>query len=232
VGCEASKGQGSEAGGQPHAASFLWPCLCSSRWTQERKNEREADSRRVSIWPMYRPLHSAPDHVDSPNASHSDFHHRSSEQSSTPLQPLMASRSHPNPSPQEKHVHIAPPHAHSYPPTPGTLESGNASDANAHGRKRASHFIHEGLSYDPSNAKEDYLRMARDDVPDNKVSPLRARCTGLTRPRDVPGRAFLPLPPRCIQSHTLVSKCLLQIPSSTPLQCNTVQSHPKPSHPK
>lgn len=87
----------------------------------------------------------------------------------------MASRTHLNPTSEGKHVRVAATPAHSYPPTPGTLESGSASDANAHGRKRASHFIHEGMSYNPSNAKEDYLRMAKDDVPDNKVAPPFAR---------------------------------------------------------
>ena len=72
---------------------------------------------------------------------------------------------------QRKRDNAAATPSNSYPPTPGTLESGNASNnANAHGRKFASRYIHEGTSYDPSNAKEDYLRMAKDDVPDNKVS--------------------------------------------------------------
>lgn len=116
---------------------------------------------------MYRPIHSAPDHDHdhSLNGSATDFHHGTSEQSLTPLQPLMASKTQLNPSPQGKR----PPLAHSYPPTPGKLESGHASDANVHGWDRASHFLHEGMAYDPSNAKEDYLRMAKDDVPDNKV---------------------------------------------------------------
>src|SRR5258706_5802739 len=121
---------------------------------------------------MYRLAHSAPDHSNSPDPSTSDFHHHTSEQTSTHLQPLMASRTHRNPISQGKHDHVAATPPNSYPPTPGTLESGNASNnANAHGRKLASHYIHEGTSYDPSNAKEDYLRMAKDDVPDNKVSP-------------------------------------------------------------
>ena len=85
----------------------------------------------------------------------------------------MASRTHRNPNSQEKHDLGDATPAYSYPPTPGTLESGNASNnANARHRKTASHYIHEGISYDPSNAKEDYLRMAKDDVPDNKVSSV------------------------------------------------------------
>ena len=155
---------------------------------------------------MYRLVHSAPDHVHSPDAT--DFHHRTSEQSSTPLQPLMASKTQLNPSSQGKHVHVAATPAHSYPPTPGTLESGNASDANFHGRKRASHFIHEGMSYDPSNAKEGYLRMAKDDVPDNKVSSallLFLRRLGSLGTPTTLGGPFLPLPPQCIQNHALVS---------------------------
>ena len=112
--------------------------------------------------------HSAPDHAQSPNHSTSNFYHHTSEQSSTHLLPLMSSRAHRNP---EKYVRVATTPANSYPPTPGTLESGSASiGAHAHGRKSATNFIHEGISYDPSNAKEDYLQMAKDDVPDNKVS--------------------------------------------------------------
>jgi hypothetical protein len=109
---------------------------------------------------MYRAVHSVPDHIDFANPSTSDFHYPTSEQSSTLVQPLMASKTHPKPGLHGKH---------SYPPTPGTLESGSASDTNAHGLNRTSNFLHEGFSYDPSNAKEGYLRMAKGDVPDNKV---------------------------------------------------------------
>src|SRR5258706_14472588 len=153
---------------------------------------------------MYRLAHSAPDHSNSPDPSTSDFHHHTSEQSSTHLQPLMASRTHRNTISQGKHDHVAATPPNSYPPSPGTLESGNASNnANAHGRKLASHYIHEGTSYDPSNAKEDYLRMAKDDVPDNKVSSASVpwacvQYLGSLGARTVLGGPFLPLPPWCV----------------------------------
>ena len=119
-------------------------------------------------------------------------------------QPLMASRTHRNPISQGKHDHVAATPPNSYPPSPGTLESGSASNnANAHGRKLASHYIHEGTSYDPSNAKEDYLRMAKDDVPDNKVSSASVpwacvQYLGSLGARTVLGGPFLPLPPWCV----------------------------------
>ena len=164
------------------------------------------------IWLMYRVAHSAPDHPNPPASSTSDFHHHTSEQSSsTHLQPLMASRTHQIPISQGKHDHVA-----ATPPKPGMLESGNASNhANAHRRKLASHYIHEGTSYDPSNAKEDYLRMAKDDVPDSKVSsastPSAGACNifGSLGARTLLGGPFLPLPPWCFQSHTLVSGIFL-----------------------
>jgi len=183
---------------------------------------------------MYRQVHSAPDHDHSPdaNASTSDInYHRTSEQSSTPLQPLMASRLHRNPTSQEKHIHVAATPLNSYPPTPGTLESG---DANAQARKRASHFIHEGLSYDPSNAKEDYLRMAKDDIPDNKVSSApsaaAAACKipGSLGACTVLGGPFLPLPPWCIQNHTLVSAIFLpRLQRHCDVTVGTLPPHPK-----
>ena len=111
--------------------------------------------------------------------------------------------------PHRKYDHGAATPAYSYPSTPGTFESGHASNnANARGRKTASHYIHKGISYDPSNAKEDYLQMAKDDVPDNKVS-----CASSTAEifsvhsavRTVLGGPFLPRPHWCVQNHTLVS---------------------------
>ena len=145
---------------------------------------------------MYRLPRSAP---DSPDPSISDFHnHHTSEKSSTDLQPLMGSRTHRNPISEGKHDHVVATSANTYPPVPSTLESGNAyNDANAH---NLSYYIHQGTSYDPSNAKEDYLRMAKDDVPNNKVSSVsstpRIRTIFSAQPAacTVLGGPFLPLP--------------------------------------
>ena len=140
---------------------------------------------------MYRLPHSAPDPSNSLDPSTSDLHHYTSEQSSTHLQPLMASKTHRKTNLQEKHDLGTPTPA--YTPSPGALESG----ANARSRKTASHYFHEGTSYDPSNAKEDYLRMAKDDVPDNKVSLLQAYpydILGSLGARTLLGRPALPLP--------------------------------------
>jgi hypothetical protein len=120
----------------------------------------------------------------------------------------MASRTHQNQTSKEKYVRVDATPANSYPPTPGTLESGSASiNANSHRRKLAPHFIHEGASYDPSNAKEGYLRMAKDDVPDNKVSTTSGEFSRLGSPgaRTILGGPILPLPSWCVQSYTLVS---------------------------
>ena len=140
-----------------------WSTSTASFFQLPTSNFPDPTANGCLIWLMYRIAH----HPNSPAPSTSDFHHHTSEQSSTiHLQPLMASRTHQIPISQGKHDHVA-----ATPPKPGMLESGNASNhANAHRRKLASHYIHEGTSYDPSNAKEDYLRMAKDDVPDSKVS--------------------------------------------------------------
>ena len=158
---------------------------------------------------MYRLSHSAPDPSNTPDPSTSDLHHYTTEQSSTHLQPVMASRTHRNTNSQEKHDHGVATPAYSYPSTPGTLESGNASNnSNARSRKTASRYIHEGISYDPSNAKEDYLQMAKDDVPDNKVSSASSTAgiiSAHSAARTLLGGPFLPPPHWCLQDHTLVS---------------------------
>ena len=138
--------------------------------------------------------HSAP---NSPDLSISEFHHHTSQQSSIDLQPLIGFTTHRSPISQGKHDPVVATLTNTYPPAPSTLESGNIASNNAN-TYRWSHYIHQGTSYDPSNAKEDYLRMAKDDVPDNKVSSassiLLQEYSWLTRRPHVLGGPFLPLP--------------------------------------
>ena len=166
---------------------------------------------------MYRLPHSPP---DSPDPLISEFHHHTSEQSSTDCQPLMGSRTHQNPISQGKHDHVAATPANTYPPAPSTLEASN--NPNVH---RWTYYIHQGTSYDPSNAKEDYLRMAKDDVPDNKVSSASSTAGKFSAQLGGPHCPRWPVSTStslmCPESH--VGKCIFSPLAPTPLQWHAFQ---------